>query len=166
MKNKNAFSKKGHDRVVLEWTTPEYIHHEKDARWYLGAGLFLAIILVLALLSGNWSMALAFVVFAGVYHYLHTNHPPKEIRILISEMGISVGEMFFPFSHIQAFWIIYEHGLRTLNLRVSNHFFSDIIIQLNDQDPVAVRHYLVSQIPEWEGKSERLGDMILRFLKF
>lgn len=97
MKNKSAFSKKGHDRVVLEWTTPEYIHHEKDAPWYLGAGLFLAIILVLALLSGNWSMALAFVVFAGVYHYLHTNHPPKEIRILISEMGHKRGRNVFPF---------------------------------------------------------------------
>lgn len=156
---------KGEDRVVCSWIAPEYIQHQRSARWYLVAGTIVAICALLALISGNWSMALAIAVFAGVYQYLHQYHPPKDIKITISDLGIRVGNVFFPYSHIQAFWIIYSHGNKTLNLRVANNFFYDITIQLNEQDPVFLRTYLVGQIPEWEGKEERLGDIMLRLLK-
>lgn len=153
---------KGHDRLVLSWFTPEYIRHQKSAKWYLCAGLVTLAAIIWGLLSGNWSMVLAVIAFTLVYNYIDIKHPPKHIKIEISEFGIKVGHMFWDYAKIKAFWIIYEHGLSTLNLRVTNHFFSDIAIQLGEQDPVEVRHYLVTQVPEWEGKTERLGDMILR----
>ncbi len=157
--------KKNDDHEVLSWEALEYIQHPKGSRWYITAAIVIVVTLLFALVTGNWSMALAVLAFAGVYQYIHTHHPPERTRIRISHMGISVGEMFFPFSHIQAFWIIYAHGIKTLNLRVARRFFSDVVIQLEDQDPVELRQYLVGQIPEWEGKSERLGDIILRLLK-
>jgi hypothetical protein len=60
---------------------------------------------------------------------------------------------------------MYKPGLKTLNLRVHRQFYSDTIIQLMDEDPAQIRNYLVGQIPEWEGKEERLQDLILRLLK-
>lgn len=163
MKQQN--SPKGHERVVFSWTAPEYIQHQKGPRWYVGAAVLLLLLLGWGFYSGNWTMVVALIVFAVVYQYLHAYHPPKETHIKISELGISVGDMFYAFSHIQAFWIIYQHGLKTLNVRVSKNLFSDIIIQLGEQDPVEVRQYLVGQIPEWEGKEEKLSDLILRLLK-
>ncbi len=156
---------KGEDRVVLSWVAPEYIQHQKSARWYQVAGTVVGISMIWTYLSGNWSMSLAILVLAVVYQYLHSYHPPKDIDVIISEMGIRIGEKFYPYSHIKAFWIIYSHGLRTLNLRLADNFFYDVAIQLNDQDPVTLRQYLVGEIAEWEGKEERLGDMMLRLLK-
>ncbi|HLG25207.1 MAG TPA: hypothetical protein VI588_00215 [Candidatus Gracilibacteria bacterium] len=158
-------SKPRHDRVVLSWEAPEYIQQHKGPRWYIGAGIVLAVTVAIALLTDNWTLALAALAFAGVYQYTHTHHPPKMTEVRITEMGIYVGEMFFPYSHIQAFWIIYANGTKTLNLRVIGRMFSDVIIQMNHQNPVEVRQYLVGQIPEWEGKNERLGDILLRLLK-
>lgn len=155
-----------HDRVVLTWTAPEYIHQHKSTFWYVGATLFMLALVVWAYFTDSWTMLAALVVFAGVYIYLHHFHPPKNIQIEITEMGIRVGEIFYPYSHVQAFWIHYQYGLKTLNLRVHKQFFHDVVIQLGDQNPVEVRHYLTNQIPEWEGKSERVGEMILRLLKF
>ncbi len=152
-------------KTVISWIAPEYVRHEKSARWYYFAGIAALVTVIYAVFSGNWSMALAVLVYAGVYQYTHTYHPPKNIRINITEFGISVGHLFFPYSHIQAFWIIYKPGLKTLNLRVAGAFWSDIVIQLNDQDPVELRSYLVGQVHEWEGKDERLGELILRLLK-
>lgn len=160
-----AGSSAGEGKIIASWTAPQYFEHHKSARWYQVALAVVVISSVLAFLDGNWSMALAIIVFAFVYQSLHTSNPSQQIRIVISELGIRVGPNFYPYSHIQAFWIIYDNGIKTLNLRPANNFFYDIIIQLNDQDPVAVRKYLVGQIPEWEGKSERLGDVILRLLK-
>lgn len=153
------------NKVVLSWIAPEYTSHKKSARWYIIAGIGLILLLIWAAFSKSWSMAIAVIVFAGVYQYTHTYHPPKNIKITVSEMGIGVGNLFFPYNHIKAFWIIYKPGLKTLNLHIAKGFFSDVIIQLNGQDPLPLRKYLVGQIAEWEGRDERLGDMILRLLK-
>ncbi len=153
------------DKIIISWIAPEYIQHQKSARWYMIAGTALLLFLVWAIYTKSWSMALAIIVFSLVYQYTQSNHPPKDIKIAVTESGIGVGKMFFPYSHIQAFWIINKPGLKTLNLRVSKSFFSDVIIQLNNQDPVVLRQYLVGQVAEWEGKDERLGDVFLRLLK-
>lgn len=157
--------KKGEDRVVFSWTAPEYIEHHRGERWYLVAGTITAFAVIVCFFSGNWSFALAIATFAAVYYYIRRHHPAKEIPIVISEMGIRAGIMFFPYSHIQKFWIIYENGLQTLNLRISGRVHSDVIIQLNHEDPVPLRQYLVGQIAEWEGKHERPSDAIMRLLK-
>ena len=158
---------KKHDEglTVLSWVSPEYIAHRKSKRWYIIASVVVASVVAYAILTGNWSMAAAVIVFTAVYQYTHTYHPPKDIKIIVTDLGIRIGHLFFPYSHIQAFWIIYKPDFKTLNLRVAGNFWADIVIQLNGQDPVALRSYLVGQVPEWEGKDERLGEMILRMLR-
>ncbi len=155
-----------YDKAIFTWIAPEYIQHPKSKVWYLAAAIIAAAVVVSDIMTNNYTMGIAVVVLAAVYVYIHSHHPPKEIKITVSRMGIKVGHMIFPYSSIQAFWIIYQPPhVTTLNLRVKEHFFSDIVIQLNHEDPVPVREYLCGQIPEWEGKNERTGDIILRLLK-
>lgn len=162
----NAHDLTLYEKAVFSWYAPEYIQHKKSPRWYLAAGIILLFAIILAVIFSNWTFAIAALVFAGVYHYIHEKHPPKIIKITISQMGIKVGNMIFPFSHIKAFWIIYQAPfIKTLNLHVKEHFFSNVEIQLGDANPVEVRQFLCSQVPEWEGKNEKLGDVILRLLK-
>ncbi|MCA9373762.1 hypothetical protein KC725_01240 [Candidatus Peregrinibacteria bacterium] len=157
--------KKSQPRALFAWTAPEFIQQQRGPRWFLIAGIVVLIAVLYALLTRNWTMAVAIIVLAAVYEYTRRQHPPKEIEISISELGIHVGHMFFPYSNVERFWMFYENGIKTLHLRVHKRFFSDVVIQLEDQDPVAIREYLVGQIPEWEGKHERLSDIILRLLK-
>jgi len=155
-----------YDKAVFTWIAPEYIQHPKSKNWYTIAAVIAAIFVIGALLFGDWTMALAIVVLGAVYLYVHAHHPPQDIKITISKMGIKVGNMIFPYTSIQAFWIIYHPPhVMTLNLRVKEHFFSDVIIQLNHEDPVPVREFLCGQIPEWSGKTEKFGDIVLRLLK-
>jgi hypothetical protein len=149
----------------MTWIAPEYIQHHKTSQWYFYAAITGGIAALLALLTGNWTMALAIVTFAAVYQYVQKHHPPKDIGIVITELGIHVGEMFFPYSNIIVFWIIYKKGNKTLNLRVANRFYSDVIIQLDGQDPADVRNYLIGKVPEWEGKDERFIDYLIRIFK-
>lgn len=153
------------DHTVISWNAPEYVSHRKGIRWYITAGVVVALSLIYSAISFNWSMGLAVIVFTAVYQYTHIYHPPKIIKIDLTELGVRVGNVFHPYSQIQAFWLYYKPGLQTLNLRVANNFWTDVIIQLEDQDPVAVRAHMVGQVPEWEGKDERLGELILRMLK-
>lgn len=157
--------KQDKEHAVISWIAPEYIQHNKDKKWYLIAFIICAVSVILALILDNWTMALAIITFAGVYHYVQTTHPPKDIAIIITELGIHIGELFIPFSHINAFWIIYSAHNKTLNLHVKNRIYSEYIIQLNGQNPSGVRNYLLGQIAEWEGKQERFIDIVLRLFK-
>lgn len=152
--------------IAIEWEAPEYIQHEKSRKWYLAAGGAGLGCVIASILTDNLTMALAVIVFGAVYYYMQTGHTPKKIKIRISGMGIYVGEMFFTFGRIEAFWIIYQNGVKTLNLRVSKRYHSDVVIQLDGQDPAPVRDFLIRRIPEWEGRQESFGDIILRILKF
>lgn len=152
-------------RAIFQWTAPEYIQHERGPKWFLIAGVILAIVILVSLLTRNWTLAIAIVVLAAVYEFTRRQHPPKEIDIRITDLGIHAGHMFFPYSNIRAFWLFYENGIKTLHLSIHRRLFSDVIIQLADQDPAVIREYLVGQIPEWEGKHERVTDVILRLLK-
>ncbi len=153
-------------QVLMEWEAPEYIQHEKSRKWYLtAAGIALGFV-VAGILTDNLTMALAILVFAGVYYYMQISQVPRRIKIKITGMGIYAGDMFFAFGRIGAFWIISEPGIKTLNLHIINRYHSDIVIQFDGQDPGPVRDLLIGRIPEWEGKVESFSDVILRMLKF
>ncbi len=153
------------EKVVIHWEAPEYIQQEKNRKWYLIAATVVLIVAIIAAISDNITLALAILVFAGVYYYIQTQHPPKYITVRITEMGIYVSDMYFPYQSIKAFWIIYENGIKTLNLRILNRYHSDVVIQFDDQDPAQVRNYLISRIPEWEGKHASATDIFLQLLK-
>lgn len=161
-----AAEMKLYDEAIFEWTAPEYVQHSKGKVWYIVEAIIVALFILGTIITANYTMALAIVTFVAVYHYLHEKHPPKEIKIVISRMGIKVDDMVFPYTHIQAFWLMYHPPyMKTLNLRVSKRFYSDVVIQLNDEDPVEIRQFLCGQIPEWEGKTERFSDTVVRLLK-
>lgn len=154
-----------HEEILFSWIAPEYYQYHKSARWYAIAGIITLITILASLITGNWTLILAVITFASVYLYIHHYDPPKEIAVIITDMGVHVGDMYFPFSSIETFWIIYEGQIKTLNLRVHKRFYSDVIIQMNSQKPAPVREYLVGQVPEWEGKSENLSDIVTRLLR-
>ena len=155
-----------YDKAVYSWTAPEYIQHDKDKNWYIAEALAVGFLMLISIISSNYTMSLALVTLVIVYHYLQIKHPPKNIKIIISKIGIKVGNLTFPYSHIQSFWIMYNPPfLKTLNFRVKRHFFVDVTVQLVDTDPVTVRHFLSKQIPELKGKTEQFSDFALRLLK-
>lgn len=165
-KQKQPVEKRSEQREpIFAWTADEYIQQERGKQWFLIAGIIVALAVIYAVFTSNWTLAIAVVVIAAVYEYIRRHHPPKKIEIKITDLGIHVGHMFFPYNDIQAFWILYGNGLKTLNFRVHRRMHSNVVVQLDSQDPAAIRTYLAGQIPEWEGKGERLTDVLIRLLK-
>ncbi len=154
-----------YDKTVIGWEAPEYIKHEKGKTWFTVAGIIILLLVLWGLYTDSWSTAVVFLLLGGVYYLSHT-HTPSRIKITISEIGIKVGENYYPYSHIKAFWMHYHPPfVKTLNFRTLDRFFKEVTIQLDGQDPVPIRTYLARQIPEWEGKEESLIDILTRIFK-
>ncbi len=156
---------KKHNKTLFEWVAPEYKTHDKGPIWTTMAGSLTAALVAYAILSGSWTMALAFMMLALVY-YLQHRQTPSDITLKITELGIQVADILYPWNHMRAFWIIYEPPfVQTLHIKFAKRHQPELVIQLADENPVMIRKLLLSQLPEWEGKEEAPLDILVRVLK-
>jgi len=153
-----------YDDAVISWITPEYIRHEKGTVWKIAMPIIVIVSAAISYYYGNWTFALAIVIFALIYFLIHLEHP-KHMEVKISELGIKVGTRVFPYGRIKSFWIIYEPPyVETFNFYVKGSLV-EMTIYLNNEDPSKIRDFLINKIPELEGKTESLTDVLLRLFK-
>ncbi len=165
MENQNKSQEYAHEKAVFEWTAPEYIHYEKDNRWFTVAGILAAGLIFYGVVWGSAFFSIAIAVLAAVY-YLQNKKPPRRIQIKLSNMGIKIDEKFFPFSNLKSFWIIYNPPeVTTLHFKTVKNVNSELTIQLGETDPSPIREFLARQLPEEEGKSESFVNMLVRIFR-
>lgn len=154
------------NRAIFSWETPEYIHHEKDKRWFMIAGAVVLLFVLIGIFTGSASMAIAFILLGGVY-YITQQQKPRNVNVIISEMGVHFGPRFYPYNTIQSFWILYNPPhLTTLNLRLNKGLVKIISIELTQGiSPGDLRDYLLTQVPEQAGKEEGFVDALARKFK-
>lgn len=153
------------NKLLAEWKAPEFITHEKSMIWILLAGVILLSIIAYAIYTKSATMAIVFILLAGVYYLTH-NQSPKIINIKLSELGIFIDKEFYPYNMINSFWIVYHPPfVHTLNLKLVNKAFRKVVLQLDNQNPVEVRKILAKEIPEIEGEGEGFFDMLTRLLR-
>jgi len=154
-----------HNKTLLNWKAPEFISHAKSGRWFVIAGIVVAMLIAYAIYTRSASMAIVFTMLAGVYYLTH-NQQPKVIDIKITQLGIFVDKTFYPYNMINSFWIIYHPLLiHTLNLKLGDKTSTKVVIQLDSQNPVKVRKFLAKEIPEIEGKEESFLDLFTKILR-
>jgi len=154
-----------HDKVLLQWKAPEFIIHRKGKAWFLIAGIITLLLIIYAIYTNSATMAIVFIILAGVYYLTHNQHP-KIIDVSITELGVFVDNKFYPYNMINSFWIVYHPNyVHNLYLRLSGKTFTKVVIQLDAQDPVEVRKTLAKEIPEVEGGTESFSEMLIRLLR-
>lgn len=163
-KEKHINVEEKHDRILLEWKAPEFISHPRSKSWFLMAGIVVLALVAYAIYTNSATMAIVFIVLAGVYILTHYQEP-RTIDMKITELGIYAGDDFYSYHAIESFWIIYHpRFVRELNLKFK-HKTSKIVIQLNAQDPAEVRRVLSKEIPEKEGAHESFSDVLTRVFR-
>ena len=153
------------ERVLLHWQAPEFIKHDKSIKWFVLAGIAVAALIWYAVQTHSFTMAVAFIVLAGVYGLSH-HHEPCTVDVKVTSLGMLVGSKKIPFNQIKAFWIVYHPPkIKTLKLLTTDQMFAELTIQLDGQDPGEVRDFLIKQVPEYEGRGENFIDTLIRITK-
>ena len=153
-----------HNSVLISWAAPGYKEHSKGVVWYAVATLSLLGILWYSLMSGSWSTAVVFLLFAGVY-VMSMQHKSPDVMSGITELGVQHGTKFYPFSRIKGYWVVYKPPeVKVLHIQLVGKK-EDISIELGNQSPVQVRNLLSREIPEIEGKGEPFLNYVTRILK-
>ena len=153
------------DEAEISWVAPESLEYKKGLVWKISALLFVVMAVVFGLISNAWTFSLAIIAFAFAY-YVMTKKEGKVVEVMISKIGIKVGNRTYPYGKIKGFWIIYEPPhIQSLNLLVDGEFSSRVVIQLRNQNPAEVREFLMEKIPEVKGQTESVTDILARLFK-
>jgi len=161
----NSHSGNNHNKVHIEWDAPEFINHYKSKKWFLTAGITIILLVGYAIFTGSATMAIVFIVLAGVFFLTH-NQEPQIITIKITDLGLFIGSKYYPFNMINSFWINYHPPyVHNIAIRLSDKTRTKITIQLDTQNPVEVRKELAKEIPEVEGAQESLMEILIRLLR-
>ena len=155
-----------HDKVLLEWKTPEFIPYPRTKTWYITASIIVFGLLMYAIFTGSITMLIAFVMIIILFLLTH-NKQPKILDVQVTELGVKYGKDFYHYNTINSFWIVYHPPfVRIFYLRLGNgKSYKYVKIELNHQDPVKLRQLLGREIPEIEGMGERGFDIISRLLR-
>ena len=155
-----------HRQILMEWETPEFIPTPRGKLWYIVAGLIMTSFVAYGIISDNLTMSIVFVMLAAVF-MLVENRKPRMFKAVITDMGIECRGVFYPYHHINAFWVVYHPPVvQVLYLRIVEHrHYKHIRIELNGESPQAVRDLLLKEVPELEGAPEPLSDGFVRLFK-
>lgn len=153
------------EQAIMRWYAPEFPHHQRGWLWYVIAGLFNASFIAYAAWSGSWTMLAVFIVLPAVF-LISQRKKPTAVEVVISPYGVKFGALRIPYSNIKSFWIFHEPPQTDeLHLLTNNKLNPEITIPLMGSNATTLRQYLITQVPEWEGKKQSLVDILVHFLK-
>lgn len=145
--------------ILAEWRIPEFIKHERSTAWYYIVGLGMAGLFVHAIASLNFLFAIILFLSASII-YLHERQEPEMLDFLIVETGIVLGKRYMPFKDLQSFWIIYDpvEKHKILYFGVNGTLRRELPVDLDNQDPVAIRNILLQFLSEDLDKEDLAND--------
>ncbi len=156
-----------HGRVLLSWMIPEFEKHDRSFGWHVLAVLAGLALLVIAVLTQNYLFAVI-IVLAAVLVYRQSTRHPGSLPFAIMEDAVNIGnQSLYEFKELKNFWIIYEPPkVKKLFFSFRSGFRPDLIIPLQDQNPLQIRRALAPYLPEdLEREGEPVSEALGRNLK-
>jgi hypothetical protein len=154
-----------HEEELLKWQASEFESQERNRNWYIVAGAAGLILAGVGIFTQNYLLIIIVLLF-GFILFMFGRQQPATIDISLTTRGIHIGSNFHPYKTLEKFWIIYDPPVKTLNFKSTKNFFSEISLQINNQNPDQIRGILAHYIAEdLEVKEESTADKFVRLLK-
>jgi len=154
------------DKKQISWTAPEFIHYPKSPMWFISLGLAGLAVIAYFLLQRDFLTAVMFLLLV-ITVYFFAKAKPRTMEIALDSHGVKISKMQIPYQRIKSFWIVYQPPeTKTLNFETAAYLNRFLTLQLENEDPVAIRDFLLEYLPEDLDRTEQLTDKISRTLKF
>jgi len=154
-------------KLLLDWTFPEYAHHNRSFKWYFLISLIFLLVIIYSFITGNFLFVVFLIIFAVII-FSSDHRSPRKVSFTIFEDGIKVGEnKFYNWSDIKNFHLVYQPPQTTrLYIDLKNMILSDLSVPLEGKDPLKIRKILKEYLEEdLDKENETLMDRLNRWLR-
>lgn len=94
----------------VHWQATEYIHHEKDVRWFAIFGLVVVALLVVSVwIMDAWTFAALIIVMAAAL-VVYIKRPPAVINYTLTRKGLYINDALKPFDEFKSFGVLRDQG--------------------------------------------------------
>lgn len=132
---------------VIEWTTTEYEHRERNKEWFWTVGILAGAIALVAMLFDN--ALLGIVVIIGAFTLmLLSSKPPQQLQVTVSNKGIRIKNDLYLYSTLHSFWIDEEAAYPTLTIPTGKVLMPHIRVGLEGVEPLVLQRYLLRYMKE------------------
>lgn len=149
----------------IEWDAQEYEHKERSQDWFWAVGILTFAIAITAVIFGNIIFAIL-ILTAAFSLALFINRPPETVHAVISEKGITLGKIHYPYSTLKSFWIDLEHPHNKIILRSQKLLMPLIVIPLEPGSDEEKLDETLSQFLEKEYHELPFIEKLLEYFGF
>src|SRR6185436_6070045 len=79
---------------------------------------------------------------------IFSRQKPQRVNIEINSKGIKFGQLTYPYKELKYFWVVDSDTHKSVNFHTTALLNNTVILELENQDPEAVRFYLRKYLPE------------------
>jgi hypothetical protein len=149
----------------MKWSSPEYIHHDKDLSWYFLIAMIVIIIVIISLWQRNFLFAV-FTIIAAATLIAWARRQPNIIHFELDGNGLKIENDFYPkevftkfaVKNIDAQW-------SKLLLQKKHKIAFDLVIPVPVDNIDSVRSQCLNLWTETEYQ-ESLVDELAEWLRF
>lgn len=150
----------------IKWTAPEFIHYPKSIWWFVAVGGVGATFVSFFAFQKEFLVSLLFLLLTILVLFFSKTRP-RTLEIQIDGIGVKINELKLSYQQIKSFWIVYEPPeVKTLNFETTAYLNRFFTLQLQQEDPVRLREFLLKYLPEDLERGEQFADQIGRKLRF
>ncbi len=154
------------NKKEISWTAPQFVHYHKGLGWFISLGIVSTVLILYYAFKKDFLTAALFLLFAIVIYYF-AKAKPRQVHIKIDDKGLKINENRIPYQNLKAFWIHYDPPqVKTLNFETTAYLNRSVSLLLMDQNPLAIKDYLLQFLPEELERKESFGEKVARKLKF
>lgn len=148
----------------VHWQATEYIHREKDIRWFIGFGLVaVALIAAAIFLMDSITFAILIPVMAAAL-LVYTHRPPRILDYTLSRQGLHINDHLYSFREFKGFGVIHDGEEYSVMLLPVKRFHQGISVYFPEESGEAIVDMLGSRLPMQELHLD-LVDRIIRKLR-
>jgi hypothetical protein len=144
------------NNILLSWTTPEHVHHERSIDFYWIVGLISVVVSVLAFILKDGLFGFLALIGGGLYCYSNWKKP-NNVDVIITDKEIAIGYDVFLISKIQYFRIIKIKDEYELVLNIRQTYQPVVSICVPNDMVDKTRELLGSMIEESETIVPHIG---------
>ncbi len=133
-------------KTLLSWEAPSRPFRKKDRSYYTTIAILVILLVLIAFLAREFLLIGVILSFAFVAYVL-AFVPPHNIKYKISTQGITIGEDFYFWHFLDAFWFKEKDGTKVLHIQTNLRFPGQLMLVLGDQDEEKVKKIVARFLP-------------------
>lgn len=144
----------------VNWQATEYIHQEKDAKWFVIFGIVLLAMLAVAILfMKSWTFAVLLVVIAVVI-VVFAKRPPRILSYSLSDKGLHIGDTLHHFADFKGFGLIRDGEEFSVMLIPTKRFQPGVTVYFPEESGEAIVDMLGARLPMQDLKLDAVDKLV------